>query len=167
MVKCNAKRILQKETQRFQQKHTYRLTEYVSRFCDHYIRSWINGLNSILQPQTAFSWMDISNWIRTPCKWFLCQILLPGHLLWGNSQHVGCKDHFYTTHSPDRPLILDDFSETQITPVTTFLSICCQHFPLDYSYNICLWQVQYGYGLVRFRQPKLLGLGYGEEVLKK
>lgn len=29
--------------------------------------------------------------------------------LWENSQHVGCKDHFYTTHSPDTTLILEIF----------------------------------------------------------
>lgn len=29
--------------------------------------------------------------------------------LWENSQHVGCKDHFYTAHSPDTPLILEIF----------------------------------------------------------
>lgn len=55
------------------------------------------------------------NWIKKPCRCWECQILLPGHFLWGNSQHVGCKDHSSTAHSHDRPLILDDFSHTQIT----------------------------------------------------
>lgn len=102
------------------------------------------------------------NWIKMPCRWFDCQIPLPGHFLWGNSQHVGCKDHFYTTHSQDRPLILDHFSKTQITfRGNTFE---WQTFSNHYSCNICPWQMQYGVGFVRFRELKLLTLCYRETM---
>lgn len=43
--------------------------------------------------------------------------------LWENSQHVGCKDHFYTAHSPDTRLILEIFIwKHQLDYVTTFCS---------------------------------------------
>lgn len=101
------------------------------------------------------------NWIKTPCRWFDCQILLPGHFLWGNSQHVGCKDHFYTTHSQDRPLILDGFSKTQTTFCdNTFECSLPSDFSSHYSGNICSWQMQYGLAFVKFRELKLFGLCY-------
>lgn len=41
--------------------------------------------------------------------------------LWENSQRVGCKDHFYTAHSPDTRLVLELFFwKHRLDYVTTF-----------------------------------------------
>lgn len=80
---------------------------------DLHIGSQMNGSGSMTRSNRQFIQLN-RNWIKKPCRCRQCQILLPGHFLWGNSQHVGCKDHSYTAHSQDRPLILDDFSQTQI-----------------------------------------------------
>lgn len=81
---------------------------------DLHIGSQMNESGLMTRSNRQFIQLN-RNWIKKPCRCWECQILLPGHFLWGNSQHVGCKDHSSTAHSHDRPLILDDFSHTQIT----------------------------------------------------
>lgn len=106
------------------------------------------------------------NWIKTPCRRRRCQILLPGHFLWGNSQHVGCKDHFYTTHSQDRPLILDDFSETQITFSDNILERRLPDFFHIIFFSQCLLTTNAGWRrFVRFGAIKLSCLCYGEAAV--
>lgn len=95
-------------------KCLHSVSQCLRGFFDCYIQSQMNEICRVRFDFEATVSIK-TEWVSKLNQDTLQIILLPGHFLWGNSQHVGCKDHFYTTHSPDRPLMLDDFSKTLIT----------------------------------------------------
>lgn len=60
--------------------------------------------------------------------------------LWENSQRVGCKDHFYTAHSPDTRLVLELFFwKHRLDYVTTFSCQASGNLHLPNSRYIVAW----------------------------
>lgn len=112
------------------------VSQYMSVFCDHYIRSQIDGTSDDRQRWAEWIWTESGHPADDSAARFHCQDIF---FLWGNSQHVCCRDHFtQPTHQTDCWYRMI-FTDTQFIPSDNILKHWQPTFFFKCSYNICLF----------------------------